>query len=639
MSSKKQKTSEIWNFFTPIKGEKYYALCNMCKKKLSYRTTNSNLKKHITSNHPTISMTSLQVRNHSKLIIKNTQATKDEDTTRLASTSTDTAITSSALPSSLQSATQSEEKCITFLPRKIEKPTINDINEKLLQLFITDFQNFRIVEDKGFKEFVHALNPLYDLPNRKKISQTLIPAWYNECVTNCRQLVNKVNKICLTTDCWTSVNTESFIALTGHFINDSYELKTILLECSLMKGRDTSQNLALTINRIAEDWGLAEKIILVVTDNATNMKNAVTKDLGWKHFGCFAHTLNLIVADSLSDPDIAELTSKIRTIVGHFKRSSLATQRFIDYQKRTNAEPLKLIHDVASRWNTTFYMLERFTNLENAIKSTIAILDNANIPVLTPNEWKISRELCIVLRPFEVTTKTISGENYTIGSFVIPLVNGLNVVCKNLLKKKFVDIVNRIVTKMNEELLTRLGHVENNNILATAAFLDPRFKLMAFQNRSIAENTKEHVISLVAAKIELEQKQATSEQMCVDVNQVEDEENEFSIWGTLQGTISRKPHQQNSATNSAIIEVQRYLEVDFLPRHCDPLKFWREESINFPNLSVVVQENFCVLATSVPCERLFSKAGLAITDRRNKLSAKKAENLLFLNTNHYFCKK
>nr|CAI5859088.1 unnamed protein product [Callosobruchus analis] len=30
--SKKQKTSEIWGFFTPVEGEQFYSTCNICKK-------------------------------------------------------------------------------------------------------------------------------------------------------------------------------------------------------------------------------------------------------------------------------------------------------------------------------------------------------------------------------------------------------------------------------------------------------------------------------------------------------------------------------------------------------------------------------------------------------------------------------
>ena len=52
-TSKRQRYSELWNFFTPIEDD-YFATCNMCKRKLSFKTTNSNLKKHLNSNHPTV---------------------------------------------------------------------------------------------------------------------------------------------------------------------------------------------------------------------------------------------------------------------------------------------------------------------------------------------------------------------------------------------------------------------------------------------------------------------------------------------------------------------------------------------------------------------------------------------------------
>nr|CAI5847648.1 unnamed protein product [Callosobruchus analis] len=364
------------------------------------------------------------------------------------------------------------------------------------------------------------------------------------------------------------------------------------------------------------DWGIGEKVLLAVSDNASNIKNAITKQLGWNHLGCFAHTINLIFKDALSDPAVGNLLSKVRTVVGHFKRSSISTQKFIDYQKQTNpeTEALKLIQDVPTRWNSTFYMLERFTN-------TTAILNN-NIPVRTAHKWQICKELC--------TTKTISGENYVTGSFVIPIVNGLFVVYATLNKKKFEDVVMKVVKQI------KIGALEQSNTLAIATFLDPRFKAMGFQSASIAESTKKQIQSLVATKIELDQKNQVQAMVAEGVE--EEEQDELSIWGTLRKNIASKSQPRNNATSKAIIEVQRYLEIDILARHEDPLKFWRQQHFNFPNLSSIAKERLCVLATSVPCERQFSKASQMITDRRNKLSPSKAEKLIFLNSNYNISK-
>lgn len=48
----KKKTSVLWTFFEPV--DEYYAICNMCKSKFSYKTSTSNLKKHIQNRHPTV---------------------------------------------------------------------------------------------------------------------------------------------------------------------------------------------------------------------------------------------------------------------------------------------------------------------------------------------------------------------------------------------------------------------------------------------------------------------------------------------------------------------------------------------------------------------------------------------------------
>jgi hypothetical protein len=81
----------------------------------------------------------------------------------------------------------------------------------------------------------------------------------------------------------------------------------------------------------------------------------------------------------------------------------------------------------------------------------------------------------------------------------------------------------------------------------------------------------------------------------------------------------------------AIIEVQRYLEDDLIPRNSDPLQWWRNNKFKYPKLSLVAQERLCSLASSVPCERLFSKAGQVLNEPRTRLNEAKTKMLLFLN--------
>ncbi|KAF0682248.1 zinc finger BED domain-containing protein 1-like [Aphis craccivora] len=52
-----------------------------------------------------------------------------------------------------------------------------------------------------------------------------------------------------------------------------------------------------------------------------------------------------------------------------------------------------------------------------------------------------------------------------------------------------------------------------------------------------------------------------------------------------------------------------------------------------PELYKLQQKYLCIPATSVPSERVFSKAGLLTNDRRNRLSPKNLNYIIFLNSN------
>ncbi|KAG5858392.1 hypothetical protein JTB14_006425 [Gonioctena quinquepunctata] len=61
-----------------------------------------------------------------------------------------------------------------FLRKKMGVIARKNIDDNLMLLFTHDFQPFSVVEDYGFRKFVEALNPSYQLPSRKtdRISST-----------------------------------------------------------------------------------------------------------------------------------------------------------------------------------------------------------------------------------------------------------------------------------------------------------------------------------------------------------------------------------------------------------------------------------------------------------------------------------
>ena len=217
---------------------------------------------------------------------------------------------------------------------------------------------------------MNILNPSYKIPNRHTISKTLISAAYEKCVNEVKETIsNELVTACLTTDCWTSRDNKSYIAITVHFIDNNFNLKSILLSCHSFIENYTSENLAEQINKTLNAWNLKSKIVFSVSDNAYNIQNALAQ-LKFKHFGCFAHTLNLVVQSALKKEN--DLIDKVKNICTHFRKSTNANNKLIAYQKNIGIDnPLKVLQDVATRWNATFYMLEHFVQLETSIRGTM----------------------------------------------------------------------------------------------------------------------------------------------------------------------------------------------------------------------------------------------------------------------------
>jgi len=80
-------------------------------------------------------------------------------------------------------------------------------------------------------------------------------------------------------------------------------------------------------------------------------------------------------------------------------------------------------------------------------------------------------------------------------------------------------------------------------------------------------------------------------------------------------------------------ELHKYKSMaDKISHNQDPLLWWKYNEKKYPVVSQMAKKYLSVIATSVPCERLFSEAGQVISKRRNRLSPNRVNQLLFLNS-------
>lgn len=82
----------------------------------------------------------------------------------------------------------------------------------------------------------------------------------------------------LTTNGWTSIDSQHYIAITVHFLNSEIKFCSKLIGCINYKDLCTSDELAKFLMATAKKWNIENKISAVVTDNVSNIVGAVRKN-------------------------------------------------------------------------------------------------------------------------------------------------------------------------------------------------------------------------------------------------------------------------------------------------------------------------------------------------------------------------
>lgn len=141
---------------------------------------------------------------------------------------------------------------------------------------------------------------------------------------------NTKQSVCLTTECWTSIQNVSYLCLTAHIVDHNWTLhKRILNFCVIPshKGREIGKVIELCLL----DWGI-ENVCTITVDNATSndvaidyLKKMMSKkkvlrfDGQFLHMRCCAHILNLIVKEGIEE--VKESISRIHAALKYTRSS------------------------------------------------------------------------------------------------------------------------------------------------------------------------------------------------------------------------------------------------------------------------------------------------------------------------------
>ncbi|XP_043271191.1 E3 SUMO-protein ligase ZBED1-like [Venturia canescens] len=498
-----------------------------------------------------------------------------------------------------------------------------EITNAIIFMIAKDNMPYRMVEEEGFQHFMKTALPLYKVPGRKSITR-LIEGKYEVLSIAVKSKLSVSNTITLTSDVWTeTLNTRSYLGMTAHFVMEG-KLESVTLGVTSLEDRHTGEYLSQWLLQMCNDWKI--DIVAVVTDSEANILKAVNIAFGKdKHLSCFAHALNLVASQIIEqESTVHSMCDKVKALVTFFKQSVTAADKLRKYRDK------KLIQSVPTRWNSTYFMFERFIEMSEIISAVLLKFPKSPL-MLSASELQLARETVQVLKPLEHASKEAGGQTYVTASRVIPLTNFL----KSRIEKLEAILTTSGAQKLRECLMIafekKFGRIEYMNLLATATILDPRFKKMYFRfpeayARALMKLKREiQNFSMGSEQCQKEKISLIAEKKVLDL-----EENSLEAF---HENLSRSSQSQVSTETGDLIptDLKHYLSQPTHPYSEHPLEYWHNNNV-YPDLKKAANRYLHIVATSVPSERLFSKAGNIMTERRNRLSPKHLQELLFLSS-------
>nr|CAI5842006.1 unnamed protein product [Callosobruchus analis]CAI5856383.1 unnamed protein product [Callosobruchus analis] len=499
------------------------------------------------------------------------------------------------------------------------------ITDAIAELIYRDNLPFSVVEGEGFGKLIKLLAPLYKIPCRKTITD-IIDGKYEEKKAIVIKKLQSVTNICVTIDEWKDLQMKSYLGVTVHYIQN-FKIVSFNIACEPLSESHTAEYLSTTIKNICEKWEIPdEKIVSVTTDNGANIVKAIELTFGRaKHVRCIAHTLNLVVQNSVMVTEIKTFIDKVRRIVQWFHQSGVGADQLRNSQKAENVPEGKIKHllgDVSTRWNSQLHMLERFIAMSGMVGGILLNHPNAP-PMIQASEIAVLKEVVKILKPFEKVSEEMCSEKYVSASKAIPII----ICLKQFLEKTgpshdlSIQLKHLIINEFNK----RFEHIQKVHLFNVATFLDPRFKKLHLDDGASLARTVNYIKRSIEGNRE-------PEHCPLSITSAADNVDNDDIWETHNKLLLET--MRTSQSHSPSSELSLYIAAPLTGLKEDALGSWRgyQDQGAYPQLTQLACKHLLVPASSAPAERLFSKAGAILTKARSRILSKRLPKLLFLNS-------
>ena len=287
--------------------------------------------------------------------------------------------------------------------------------------------------------------------------------------------VSQIDFFSGTTDLWTSKATHPYLSYTVNLIDSAWELQSICLETVPLFEDYTGENIIETIKDILNNWSLStEKLVLTATDNGSNFV-AGFHSCGWLRLSCFGHCLDLAINKCLVIQRVQRSVRRCSALVASFCRSWKKQRDLKEKQSQLGLPEHKLIGAISTRWNSTYNMVERILEEQQALpavlledrKSWCLMLSDADVTVL--------EKLVELLKPLSYLTDALSGEKEVTCSAIRPLLQHVIEICEE--KDEDCPLSIQMKSAISADLCPHYESAGISLIIDKCSFLDPRFKV------------------------------------------------------------------------------------------------------------------------------------------------------------------
>ncbi|XP_026077434.1 uncharacterized protein LOC113055372 [Carassius auratus] len=243
----------------------------------------------------------------------------------------------------------------------------------------------------------------------------------------------------------------------------------------------TGTHIADVLKAAVGEWNLDAKKPVVVTDNTSNMRVAISLT-GYQHVRCFAHVLNLASQCALKIAAVAKVLVKVRRISTFFHRSTTGAEAL-----KRNQELLGLpLHKLIVRWSSANEMISRFLDQQPAVLSP-EVRKNVTDCALTENDISSAEEMVEAFRLMLVATNIMCEEKNPTISVVAPL--HAQLLRDTTRTEEDSPLVREIKGVINQDLSKRYQSEVEKDLLRMSSALDPRFKSLLFLSPEEVQDT------------------------------------------------------------------------------------------------------------------------------------------------------